>query len=672
MFKSVPFLFVLFALPALAEDLTVLEKPRPQMLRDALRVQVHAALDRRLAAYEARTNPVDISEWQRDLRAKFVESLGGFPKRTPLNPQIVGKFQADGYRVEKLIYESRPQFFVTAILYLPETQPPYPAVLVPCGHSANGKAAGAYQRISILLAKHGIAALCYDPVGQGERKQILKTNAAGDALPAGEFSATGEHTITGVAPILLGENLASYRIWDGIRSIDYLISRPDIDPDRIGCTGNSGGGMMTSYLVALDDRIKAAAPGCFITTTRIKHERPGPGDAEQNIFAQTAYGLDHADYLMLAAPRAVLICSATQDFVPIEGAWISFRQAKRLYTRLEFPERINLVEADAKHGFSEPLRVAALQWMRRWLLEIDAPATEPAFEIHSDKQLQCTPRGQVLLMDSAKSLNDLYRANAEELAEKRKTWNRESSPDERREKIRELIGCSSWENIFVPKARSVGLLERDGYQIEKLILEPAEGIVLPALLFQPKKAGDNITIFIHGQGKHTEAKPGGQIEELVKQGQRVLAVDVRGYGETESPAWRFSKTYAGSNAAEYFISYMLGQSLVGSRTADILAAVKYCTERFPQSKLHLVGVGRAGIPALHAAALAPQQFHRVRLDQTLDTWNRVIETPVTIDQLENTVHGALRSYDLPDLIPLGGPGKCHMTNPRDAQGQAIR
>ncbi|MCA9071302.1 MAG: acetylxylan esterase, partial [Planctomycetaceae bacterium] len=288
MLKYLFSLIVLFAVPTLAQELTVLEKPRPQMLRDALRVQVHAALDKRLQAYEARTDPAEITAWQQDLRSKFVESLGGYPKRTPLNPQIVGKFEADGYRVENLIYESRPQFFVTANLYLPKTKPPYPAVLVPCGHSPNGKAAGAYQRISILLAKHGIAALCYDPVGQGERKQILKTNTKGDPLPIGEFTATGEHTITGVAPILLGENLASYRIWDGIRSIDYLTSRPDIDPKRIGCTGNSGGGMMTSYLVALDDRIQAAAPGCFITTTRIKNERPGPGDAEQNIFSQTA------------------------------------------------------------------------------------------------------------------------------------------------------------------------------------------------------------------------------------------------------------------------------------------------------------------------------------------------------------------------------------------------
>lgn len=671
MFKYLVFCVMLPTVPALAEELTVFETPRPQMLRDALRVQVHAALDRRLAAYESRTDPSDIKTWQRELRSKFVECLGGYPKRTPLNPQTVGRLQADGYRVEKVIYESRPKFFVTAALYLPDTKPPYPAVLIPCGHSSNGKAAGAYQRISILLAKHGIAALCYDPVGQGERKQILKTDAAGERLPVGEFNPTGEHTITGVAPILLGENLASYRIWDGIRSLDYLTSRPDIDPNRIGCTGNSGGGMMTSYLVALDDRIKAAAPGCFITTTRIKNERPGPGDAEQNIFAQTAFGLDHVDFLMLAAPRAVLICSATQDFVPIEGAWISFRQAKRLYTRLGYSERINLVEADAKHGFSNPLRVAVLQWMRRWLLDVDDPASEPPFEVHSDKKLQCTPRGQVLLLDNAKSLNDLYREKAKELANGRKTWNRETPANKRRETIRELIGCRNWEEISIPRVQRVGSLKRDGYRIEKLVIEPAEGIVLPALLFEPKSPSNEMTLFLHGQGKQIEAKPGGRIEQLVRKGQRVLAVDLRGYGETESPAWRFSKTYAGSNAAEYFISYMLGQSLVGSRVEDILVSAKYLSNRFPKTNLNLIAVGRTGIPALHAAAITPESFQRAQIEQSLDTWKRVIETPVTIDQLENTIHGALWSYDLPDLIELYGPKNCTITKPRDAQGKPI-
>ncbi|MCA9068332.1 MAG: hypothetical protein KDA84_05385, partial [Planctomycetaceae bacterium] len=321
--------------------------------------------------------------------------------------------------------------------------------------------------------------------------------------------------------------------------------------------------------------------------------------------------------------------------------------------------------------FTKPLRIAVLQWMRRWLLKIDQPASESAFEVHPDKQLQCTPRGQVLLMKNAKSLNDLYHEKAEQLAKQRNSWNQETPTDQQRTKIRELIGCRSWQDISLPKVRSLGTLKRNGYQIEKLILEPEKGIVLPALLFEPPNASDEITLFLHGEGKQFEAKPGGRIEQLVKKGHRVLAVDLRGYGETESPAWRFSRTYAGSNAAEYFISYMLGQSLVGSRAEDILASAKYCAQRFPKARLNRIGVGRAGVSALHAGAIGSDHFQQVLIDQSLDTWNRVIETPVTMDQLENTIHGALRYYDLPDLIPLCGPSKCTITNTRDAQGKAV-
>ena len=226
---------------------------------------------------------------------------------------------------------------------------------------------------------------------------------------------------------MLGQNLATYRIWDGIRSIDFLAGRDDIDESRIGCTGNSGGGLMTSYLMALDPRIVAAAPSCFITTTRRKNDDPGPGDAEQNIYAQTAYGMDHPDYVLMRAPKPTLILAATRDFVPIAGAWETFRQAKRLYTRMGVAERVDLVEADEEHGFSLHLRTGACRWMRRWLLNRVDEVTESDFDVFSDRQLQCTPRGQVLLLEGARSVFQLYRARSGAPASPRAVL----APDER-------------------------------------------------------------------------------------------------------------------------------------------------------------------------------------------------------------------------------------------------
>jgi len=661
---------------SLADDLSVLDARRSgkrvTMLRDYLRPQVHEALTERRAAFEERKTAAEIAAWQEALTERFVASLGGFPERTPLRARVVGKLDGRGHRCEKIIFESRPGFFVTAVLYLPESKSPHPAVLFPCGHSENGKAAGSYQRACILLAQNGLAVLCYDPVGQGERKQILARDESGKPIARGRFRATSEHTICGVAPILLGENLATYRIWDGMRAMDYLASREDIDAARIGCTGNSGGGLMTSYLMALEPRIRAAAPGCFITTTRRKNESPGPGDAEQNIFAQTACGLDHPDLIMLAAPKPVLICAATRDFVPIEGTWEAFREAKRGYARLAFSKRIGLIEADQRHGFTRPLREGMVRWMSRWLRGVDEALQESVFPIHSEDELRCTSQGQVLLLDGARSLHDLYREKAEMLAAKRREAWEAASASEKAQRVREVAGIRAADEIATPPAELAGEIRRKGYRIEKLILEPEAGIVLPALYFVPEEPTREATLYVHGDGKHADAGKGGPIEQLVRDGQHVLSVDLRGYGETETTPWRFSAEYAGPNAAEYFIAYMLGRSLAGMRAEDVLSARHYLAARSPAKKINLVAVGRAGVPALHAAATARDRFVSLTLRQAVDRWQRVVETPVTIDQLENTVHGALRTYDLPNLFDLYGRSRATIENPCDAAGEPLR
>ena len=152
------------------------------MLEVYLKQQAYAAIDRRKEAFEKLKSQAECRAWQEERRAFFLKQIGGLPERTPLNAKIVGTLQGDGYRVEKILFESRPGFHVTANLYLPLTPPPWPAVLVPCGHSHDGKAAGGYQRICILLARHGMAAMCYDPIGQGERYQMLDLTAKRHAL----------------------------------------------------------------------------------------------------------------------------------------------------------------------------------------------------------------------------------------------------------------------------------------------------------------------------------------------------------------------------------------------------------------------------------------------------------------------------------------------------------
>ncbi|MHC4440902.1 MAG: alpha/beta hydrolase family protein, partial [Planctomycetota bacterium] len=294
-----------------AEDLSVL----PEKIGNVLPSDMMSHYLRRLAGhkfedwktqYEQRKTSDQIVEYQKRLREKFIDAIGGLPERTPLNPQVTGVVSRDGYRVEKIIFESQPKHYVSALLFLPETDkfnPPYPGVLVPCGHSANGKAHDAYQTMGALLALNGMAGLVFDPIDQGERSQMPSQ------LP--RLAGTRAHTMLGIGSILLGRNTARFEIWHGMRAIDYLQSRPEVDSKLIGCTGNSGGGTQTSYLMSLDERIAAAAPSCYITGFERLLDTIGPQDAEQNIYGQLAFGMDHADYLMMQAPMPILICAAT-------------------------------------------------------------------------------------------------------------------------------------------------------------------------------------------------------------------------------------------------------------------------------------------------------------------------------------------------------------------------
>ncbi len=638
--------------PAVGEELTVLPAqvdgvaPK-EMMHAYLMQRAQVAFDRREEEYEKIKTPEQVVAYQTRLRQFFVAALGGFPERTPLNAKVVAKQAFDGYRIEKVIYESQPQHYVTAVLYLPLSEPPYPGVLVPCGHSDNGKGAEPYQRVSILLAKNGLAALCYDPIDQGERAQLL--DEKGKPLAPGTLG----HSLLNAGSLLLGRSTATYRIWDGMRSLDYLESRPEIDPKRLGCTGNSGGGTLTSYLMALDSRIQVAAPSCYLTTLRRVQETIGSQDGEQNIHAQIAQGMDHADYVLMRAPKPTLLCAATHDFFPIDGTWQSFREAKRLYSRLGFAERVDLVEADAKHGFSMELRVGAVRWMRRWLLNTDDAITEADFPILEDPDIQVTPDGQVMRLPGARSVYDLNRDEEARLAEARARFWQQTEKARALEEVRRLAAIRAASELPDLAWDKLGTIARDGYRIDKLVLKSEPGVWLAALAFVPEKPNGEATLYLHGDGKQADAAPGGPIEQLTRQGQVVLAVDLRGVGETQGGGadHGFSK-YLGRDWSDAVLADMLATSYLAMRAEDTLQCVQFLVKYpadFKVHKVHLVAVGNLIPAALHAAALEAERFATVRLRGGVPSWREVIRSPLTPHPLANIVHGALRVYDLPDL-----------------------
>lgn len=670
------------------EDLKVLpplkgEAAETGLVYSALTKKAHEAFAKRKVTYEEIKTPEDCLTYQKRMQKFFRDQIGGFPERPPLNPRVIGKLKGDGFRVENVIYESWPGHHVTANLYLPDSPPPYPGVLVPCGHSHNGKASDAYQRACILLAKNGMAALCYDPIGQGERYQVLSEQPneffkGGSRYrpphPRVQYYCTAEHTLMTVSAIPLGSNSARYRIWDGMRSIDYLVSRPDIDPERIGCTGNSGGGTLTSYIMALDDRVQCAAPVCYSTMYRYLVDFNGPQDGEQNIFGQLAYGMDIADYTLMRAPKPTLICAGTHDSTfKIDGTWELFREAKRFYTRMGYAERVDIIEADAPHGFTIRLREGSARWMSRWLLKKDQPIFEGELPVFSDEELQCSQSGQILLDAGERSLFEINDGLNQQLAKKRTELWSSNDLDTLRDQVREVSGVNRLAELPRPEFKKVGTLERPDYQITKLIVTPGHEVPLPALLFQPNSPSGKLVLYLHGEGKQADAEAGGPIEKRVKQGESVLAIDIRCIGETSRKDNRkigWSHGLLGPNYHEWALAYLLGNSMVKLRAEDILVATRFLSE-YPSKdnpqKVELVAIGETAIPALHAAALEPELYSEISLSQMINSWGDVVKTPDTRNQLINTVHGSLQVYDLPNLITLAGKDRIKVSHPADVK-----
>lgn len=631
---------LLMPLLCVAQELDVLnadEHPK-QMLRTYLDAEAKEAFAAREARFEALETKEDIAEYQAKMRDFFVTQLGGFPERGPLNARTVGEGEVAGVAYEKVIYESLPGYPVTALFFKPDAEPPYPAVLVPCGHSNNGKASDAYQRACILLAKNGIAALIYDPIGQGERYYYLKD----DGTP--EVGTTMHHTLMGVSAILTGTNIAMYRIYDGMRGIDYLESRPEVDAERIGCSGNSGGGTLSSYIMALDDRVAVAAPSCYLTSFERLLATIGPQDAEQDIYGQIAFGMDHADYIHMRAPKPTLICAATNDFFDIKGTWDTFREAKRIYATLGFSERADIIEYGDDHGFSQPRREAMVRWMCRWLRGVDEPVTEPEFDVLTDEEALCTPEGHVITLPDTRTYFEVIQARLAGLLEKRNV------PDAA--VVRAIIGARDVGSLPEPSLEDRGNTEHDGMPIKRWAIHSEPGIMLPALDLMPEGEPTHTVLYLDGAGKKT-AVAGGGVAPLLAAGARVIAVDLRGLGETQSDegakGWGF---HVGPDWTDYFRAYLLGKSFVGYRVDDIVQCV-----RALGGPVTLHATGEATVPALHAAALHPELFETVVLEEGIPSWQDVVETPRARQQLSNAVHGALVAYDLPDLVTLAGDDK---------------
>src|SRR5712691_3197968 len=365
--------------------------------------------DDRQKAWDAIHDQRELLKTQDELRQKLQQMIGGLPAvKTDLHPRVTGRIQMDGFSVEKLIFQSLPGVYVTALVYVPDDHSKkHPAVLVPAGHASDGKFH--YQALSQRLAGRGYVVISWDPVGQGERSQFW------DAITGkSRYNLIcGEHAVMGNLAYLAGANLARWEIWDGIRAVDYLLTRPEVDGQRVSITGTSGGGFQATLIAALDERIKVAVPSCYISALPMRiYNRifaDPDSDPEQDLFGMISNGLDHPGLLLMMYPRPVMVAAAVLDFFPIEGTRKTVREVRRLYERFDRGDRIALVEGYHPHQFSSENQEAAFDFLDHFNQMSVRGGLPPVKEL-ADKDLLCTRTGQVALdYRDAKSLMEVIR-----------------------------------------------------------------------------------------------------------------------------------------------------------------------------------------------------------------------------------------------------------------------
>src|SRR5713226_5234398 len=365
--------------------------------------------EERVKAWEAIRDEKELLKTQRELRQKLLEMIGGLPTaKTDLHPRVTGKIQMDGFSVEKLIFQSLPGVYVTALVYVPDDHAKkHPAVLVPAGHAADGKYH--YQALSQRLAGRGYVVISWDPVGQGERSQFWDPKAQKSRYNL----ICAEHAVIGNLAYLAGASLARWEVWDGIRAVDYLLTRPEVDGERISITGTSGGGFQATLIAALDERIKVTVPSCYISALPMRiYNRifaDPDSDPEQDLFGMISNGVDHPGLLLLMYPRPVLVSAAVLDFFPIEGTRKTVREVRGLYERFGHEDRIALVEGYHTHQYSPENQEAALDFLDHFNQMPIRHGLPPVKELTA-KVLQCTRTGQVMLdYSDAKSLMAVIR-----------------------------------------------------------------------------------------------------------------------------------------------------------------------------------------------------------------------------------------------------------------------
>lgn len=620
----------------------------PRMLQDWLVTQVRAAETRGNARREALKTKADAEAYVKSVQERIRRAFGPVPEKTPLNAKVTKVVEREAYRIEHIVFESRPGFLVTGNLYLPAgLKGKVPGVIGVCGHSLNGKAAEAYQSFAQGLARQGQACFIVDPAGQGERFQYLNEKL-GSRLGGG----TTEHNQMGAPQALVGEFLGNWFAWDAMRALDYLLTRPEIDPKHLGVTGNSGGGTQTTWLCGLEPRFTMAAPSCFVTTFRRDAENELPQDMEQCPPSVLALDLDHCDFLAAMAPKPVIIMAQEKDYFDARGSAETYERLKKIYTLLGKPENIQLHTGPDPHGYSQPNREAMYRFFGR-ATGIPAAATEPAITVEKDEDLLCTPRGQVSV-EGSRTVMSFTRDTAESLAKTRSAL-RGGALQKAVRDVLKLPATGEVPDYRILRGVGGRKYSAKGYCTYAVETEPQIHALVTrlsdeALTSRLPRGQAKAVLYVSHRSADAELRGDPFVQELIAASPDAafFACDVRGIGDSQ-PDTCGANQFLGRYGSHYFYSAyssMLDRPLLGQRTFDVLRVMQVLAAA-GHTEIHLVGQAWGALPAAFAAVLTPE-IKQVTLRHALTSFH---DLAIHDDQQWPNAFmlpHVLKHFDLPD------------------------
>jgi dienelactone hydrolase len=583
------------------------------------------------------TPPASIGAWGMRLgqvRAGLLRSLGRMPgEACDLAPEILGVLQRDGYAIERLTFQSRPGVRVTANLYRPDPKPAgaCPAVLSVHGHWPWARMDPHVQPRCIGLAKLGYVVLNVDAFGAGERA----------IEPA---SGTYHGALTGSSLLPAGVPLIGLQVYDNRRAVDYLVSRPEVDPTKLAITGASGGGNQSLYAGALDERITAVVPVCGVGT--------------YEAYTQTACcvcevlpgGLSYAttgDLLAMIAPRPLLVINASQDalqFSPGE-ARKSLDYARERFRLLGVPGKLAHLVVDSGHDYNQAMREAMYGWLERWLhgKGDGSPVPEPAIVLEEIEALRCYPQGtprpaSVATIPAFALAEGRARLAALPPApDHAPRWEAESI--QLKANLTEVL---DGQGRPAPRTELVRVNKDAGEG--RLVIEPERGIKLSGRLVRAagaKSAGTTLLLRLEGMA----AADDPAVRALLDAGQDVLTVDLRATGLGKPPTAAV-RDVADHNEAEWAI--WVGRPLLGLWVRDATSWLD-ALDRIDDVRrpFTLAAVGGAGLVALATAALDDRPAS-VRLDGVLASF--VADGP---DEWSGVAMGLL----VPNILDVADVGR---------------